>query len=70
MHPLLDFLPQIIDGGLGALGIGLVLKLRTLVDAVVKAQNRLIDRLDTMDDTVKRLDHRLSSTERHLAVAA
>lgn len=63
MHALLEYIPTAIDSGLGALGIGLVIRLRHLVDSVVKTQTLMLDRLESMDA-------RLKTTERHLVVVA
>lgn len=63
MHELISYIPTAVDTGLGALGIGLVIKLRTLVDSILAAQRAMLERLETMDA-------RITDTEKRLRLAA
>lgn len=69
MTDLLSYLPTAIDSGLGALGIGLVVKLRALVDSVVAAQAKMLDRLEAMDQRVTDTERRLRDHAKLSAVA-
>ena len=63
MHELISYIPTAVDTGLGALGIGLVIKLRMLVDSILAAQRAMLERLETMDA-------RITDTEKRLRLAA